>query len=350
MSEEMGFLGFLGGPLGWIMDLIYQVVNSYGWAIVLFTVLVRLAMLPFTIKQQKSSARMQAYQPMINEINKKYANDKQKQQEEMLRLQEEYGFSPMAGCLPMLLTMLVLFGVIDVVYKPLQHILRMPADAINAAMQGMGIANNYMAQNAMISKIQADPTVAQQWFSAEQLEKIQSFNFHFLGIDLSQMPQLSLAPETLPLLIFPVLSVLTMFLSNILMTKLSGQEMTGAMKWMPWIMSFMFVTYSFQVPVAFSLYYTVSNITMLLQSIFMKLVYDPQKMKEQILEEIEQKKRERKQKKEVVVTDEKTGEKVTKQVNEAEMVKLRLARARKLDEEKYRDERTTPLSVTQGKE
>lgn len=350
MSEEMGFIGFLGGPLGWIMDLIYQVVNSYGWAIVLFTVLVRLAMLPFTIKQQKSSARMQAYQPMINEINKKYANDKQKQQEEMLRLQEEYGFSPMAGCLPMLLTMLVLFGVIDVVYKPLQHILRMPADAINAAMQGMGIANNYMAQNAMISKIQADPTVAQQWFSAEQLEKIQSFNFHFLGIDLSQMPQLSLAPETLPLLIFPVLSVLTMFLSNILMTKLSGQEMTGAMKWMPWIMSFMFVTYSFQVPVAFSLYYTVSNITMLLQSIFMKLVYDPQKMKEQVLEEIEQKKRERKQKKEVVVTDEKTGEKVTKQVNEAEMVKLRLARARKLDEEKYRDERTTPLSVTQGKE
>lgn len=350
MSEEMGFLGFLGGPLGWIMDLIYQVVNSYGWAIVLFTVLVRLAMLPFTIKQQKSSARMQAYQPMINEINKKYANDKQKQQEEMLRLQEEYGFSPMAGCLPMLLTMLVLFGVIDVVYKPLQHILRVPADAINAAMQGMGIANNYMAQNAMISKIQADPTVAQQWFSAEQLEKIQSFNFHFLGIDLSQMPQLSLAPETLPLLIFPVLSVLTMFLSNILMTKLSGQEMTGAMKWMPWIMSFMFVTYSFQVPVAFSLYYTVSNVTMLLQSIFMKMVYDPQKMKEQILEEIEQKKRERKQKKEVVVTDEKTGEKVTKQVNEAEMVKLRLARARKLDEEKYRDERTTPLSVTQGEE
>ncbi len=350
MSEEMGFLGFLGGPLGWIMDLIYQVVNSYGWAIVLFTVLVRLAMLPFTIKQQKSSARMQAYQPMINEINKKYANDKQKQQEEMLRLQEEYGFSPMAGCMPMLLTMLVLFGVIDVVYKPLQHILRVPADVINTAMQGMGIANNYMAQNAMIAQIQADPTMAQQWFSAEQLEKIQSFNFHFLGIDLSQMPQLSLAPETLPLLIFPVLSVLTMFLSNILMTKLSGQEMTGAMKWMPWIMSLMFVTYSFQVPVAFSLYYTVSNVTMLLQSVFMKMVYDPQKMKEQVLEEIEQKKRERKQKKEVVVTDEKTGEKVTKQVNEAEMVKLRLAKARKLDEEKYRDERTTPLSVTQGKE
>lgn len=342
----MGFMGFLGGPLGWVMNLIYQVVNNYGWAIVLFTVLVKLAMLPFTIKQQKSSARMQAYQPMINEINKKWANDRQKQQEELMKLQEEFGFSPMAGCAPVLLTMLVLFGVIDVVYKPLQHILRIPADIINTAMNGMGITNNYMAQNAMIAKIQADPSVAQQWFNPEQMEKIQTFNFHFLGIDLSQMPQFSFSPETLPLLIFPVLSVLTMFLSNIIMTKMSGQEMVGAMKWMPWIMSFMFVTYSFQVPVAFSLYYTISNATMILQSIFMKMLYDPQKMKEQVLAEIEEKKQAKKRKKQVVVVDATTGEKVTKQVNEAEMVKLRLAKARQQDEERYKDERTTPLSAS----
>ena len=347
----MGFLGFLGGPLGWVMDLIYQVVNSYGWSIVLFTVLVRVAMLPFTIKQQKSTARMQAYQPMINEINKKWANDKQKQQEELLRLQEEYGFSPMAGCMPMLLTLLVMFGVIDVVYKPLQHILRIPVDAINAAMTGMNITNNYMAQNAMISRVQADPTAALQWFSAEQVEKIQTFNFHFLGIDLSQMPQLNFSPEFLPLLVFPVLSVLTMFLSNIVITKMSGQEMQGSMKWMPWIMSLMFVTYSFQVPVAFSLYYTISNITMILQSIFMKMMYDPQKMKEQVLAEIEEKKQAKKQKKQVVVTDAKTGVTQGKEVTEAEMVKLPLAKSRELEQEKYKDERTTPLGVpADGKE
>ena len=96
-----------------------------------------------------------------------------------------------------------MFGVIDVVYKPLQHILRIPVDAINAAMTGMNITNNYMAQNAMISRVQADPTAALQWFSAEQVEKIQTFNFHFLGIDLSQMPQLNFSPEFLPLLVFP---------------------------------------------------------------------------------------------------------------------------------------------------
>lgn len=347
----MGFMGFLGGPLGWVMDLIYQVVNSYGWSIILFTVLVKVAMLPFSIKQQKSTARMQAYQPMIAEINKKWANDRQKQQEELLKLQEEYGFSPMAGCLPTLLTLLVMFGIIDVVYKPLQHILRIPAETIYSAMEGMGIANNYMSQNAMIAQIQQNPSIAQQWFNPEQLERIQNFNFHFMGIDLSQMPQLSLSPEALPLLVFPILSVLTMFLSNIVITKMSGQEMQGPMKWLPWIMSFMFVTYSFQVPVAFSLYYSISNLTMILQSVFMKLMYDPQKMKEQVLAEIEEKKQAKKRKKQVVVTDKQTGQQVIKEVNEAELIKLRLAKARELDEEKYKDERTTPLVVSEaGKE
>ena len=347
----MGFLGFLGGPLGWVMDLIYQVVQSYGWAIILFTVLTRVVMLPFSIKQQKSTARMQAYQPMINEINKKWANDKQKQQEELMRLQEEYGFSPTAGCLPMLLTMLVLLGVIDGVYKPLQHILRIPADLIEQARQAMGIANNYMTQNFMIANLQADPNAAGSIFSAEQIDKITSFNFHFLGIDLSQMPRFEFTPEALPLLIFPVLSVLTMFLSNIIATKMSGQEMTGAMKWMPWIMSLLFVTYGFQVPVAFSLYYTISNVLMILQTLFLKLVYDPEKMKQQVLDEIEEKKKAKKRKKQVAVTDDATGETVYKDVTEAELVKLRLARARALDEEKYKDERTVPLSaLSDGKE
>lgn len=349
----MGFLGFLGGPLGWVMDLIYQVVQSYGWAIVLFTVLVRVVMLPFSIKQQKSTARMQAYQPMINEINKKWAGDKQKQQEELMRLQEEYGFSPTAGCLPMLLTMLVLFGVIDVVYKPLQHILRIPADLIEQARQAMGIANNYMTQNVMIAKLQADPNAAGNIFSAEQMEKITNFNFHFLGgwIDLSQMPRFEFTPEALPLLVFPILSVLTMFLSNFIITRMSGQEMTGAMKWMPWIMSLFFVTYSFQVPVAFSLYYTISNVVMILQTVFLKLAYDPEKMKQQVLAEIEEKKLAKKRKKQVALTDERTGETVYKDVTEAELVKLRLARARALDEEKYKDERTVPLSaLSDGKE
>ena len=72
----MQFLGFLGGPLGYIMEAIYKfVVSDYGLSLVLFTVLLRVAMFPLRVKQQKSTARMAAYQPMIQEIQKKYAKD-----------------------------------------------------------------------------------------------------------------------------------------------------------------------------------------------------------------------------------------------------------------------------------
>ena len=69
----MGFLGILGLPLGYVLQWIYELVGNYGWAIILFTVAVRLAFFPLQIKQQKSTARMAAYQPMIAEIQKKYA-------------------------------------------------------------------------------------------------------------------------------------------------------------------------------------------------------------------------------------------------------------------------------------
>lgn len=106
--------------------------------------------------------------------------------------------------------------------------------------------------------------------------------------------------------------------------------------------SLMFVWFAFQVPVGFSLYYTVSNLFQFVQSVILRKMYDPEELKAQIQEEIEQKKREKKQKKEVTV--EENGKKTVKKVNEAELNRLRLDMARKLDEEKYKDERTVPLS------
>lgn len=79
---------------------------------------------------------------MINEIQQKYKNNQEKMQEEMVKLQQEYGYSPTAGCLPMLVNMLVLFGMVEVVYRPVQYILGIPKDAISAACTALGIAAN----------------------------------------------------------------------------------------------------------------------------------------------------------------------------------------------------------------
>ena len=149
---------------------------------------------------------------------------------------------------------------------------------------------------------------------------------------------------------FHILSVVTMALSNIIMMKSSGQEMQGSMKWMPWMMSLMFVWIAFTVPVAFSLYYTVSNVLMLITSVITRKMYDPEKMKAQVAAEIEEKKKTKKAKKQVKVVDEKTGEEKLKEVTEAEMNRLRIERARAIDAELYKDERTTPLNAKTGEE
>ena len=126
----MNFLGFLAPLLGIIMEWIYKLIPSYGWTLIIFTLLTKILMFPLSVKQQKSTARMSAYQPMMQEIQKKWANDKNRQQEELMKFQQETGMSMTAGCLPMAVNFLVLFGLIEVVYRPLQYILRVPKELI----------------------------------------------------------------------------------------------------------------------------------------------------------------------------------------------------------------------------
>lgn len=102
------------------MWLCYLLVNNFGWAIVIFSVIVKAAMFPLTLKQQKNMAMSQLFTPRVREIQQKYRNNQQKMQEEMAKLQKE-GYNPMGGCGSMLLTFVILFGVIDVVYKPMTH-------------------------------------------------------------------------------------------------------------------------------------------------------------------------------------------------------------------------------------
>ena len=339
----MQFLGFLGGPLGYIMEAIYKfVVSDYGLSLVLFTVLLRVAMFPLRVKQQQSTARMAAYQPMIQEIQKKYAKDKNRQQEELMRLQQEYGYSPTAGCLPMLVNFLVLFGIIEVVYRPLTYILHIPADVITPIADILNVsANSYALQSNIISAVISGN---QQVMAAlgEYLPAVQDFHVMWGNLNLVAMPTISLAGWMT--LIFPMLSIITMVASQFIIQKTSGQELQGSMKWMPWMMSAMFIFVGFTVPVGFSMYYTVSNLLMVIESLLAKKIYDPEKMKAQIAAEIEEKKKAKKAKKKVTVQTE-DGQKIQKEVSDAELASLRLQRAREIDAERYADERTTPLTA-----
>ena len=354
----MNFFYILGAPLGYVMEWIYNLIPNYGWDIILFTLLIRLLSLPLSIYQQKTTAKMAAFQPIIADIQKKYKNNQEKQAEELTKLQQDFGYNPMSGCLPMFLNFFVMFGVIEVVYKPLQRILHIPGAALEAASKAMaelGVASTIITRdtNVLHHLAMGEASVA-GCFEAAQLEQMTAFAgaSHFFGIDLTQVPAFSLAPENLPLLIFPILSLVTMFLSTHIMMKASGQQMQGAMKWTMYLMPLMMVYFSFTVPVAFSLYYTISNVLMTVQSEVMRRMYDPEKLKLQVEEQIKEKRKadRRGVKNTTLHYTDASGKEVEKNVSASEMNRIRLEYARKLDEERYAGERTEPLSEQKSKE
>lgn len=358
MDEDMNPLYILGWPLGYVMEWIYKLIPNYSWDIILFTLLITLVKIPLQINQQKSMARMSAYQPLVADIQKKYRDKPDKQQEELMKLQEQ-GYKPTAGCMPMLVNFLVMFGVIEVVYRPLQRIFHIGADALTAAGEALttlGISFTTVTRDTnIIAQVIAGESTVTSCFTPDQVSTMTEFGQHmdFFGIDLTRVPQYSLAAENLPLLIFPVLAIVTMFISTHISMKASGQQMQGSMKLTMYMMPLMYLFFCFTVPCAFSLYYVVSNILMTVQSIIMKKIYDPEKVKAEVLAEMAARKKEQKRgvkSTTIKVTDEKTGETVEKNISASEMNKRRLEYARQLDAERYKDERTVPLSELNKKE
>ena len=100
---------------GWCLAEIYSVVPNYALAIIILTVLIRLVLLPFGFKQIKSMQHMQALQPELKQLQKKYKNNKPKLQEEQMKLYREAGVNPLGGCLPLLLTLPFLFAMYAVI-------------------------------------------------------------------------------------------------------------------------------------------------------------------------------------------------------------------------------------------
>lgn len=352
MDETMNPLYILGWPLGYVMEWIYKLIPNYGWDIILFTLLITVIKIPLQLNQQKSMARMSAFQPMVAEIQKKYRDKPEKQQEELMKLQEQ-GYKPTAGCMPMLVNFLVMFGVIEVVYRPLQRIFHIGADALTAAgeaLTAMGISFTTVTRDTnIIAQVIAGESTVSSCFTPDQVATITEFGQHmdFFGIDLTRVPQYSLAAENLPLLILPVLAIVTMFLSTHISMKASGQEMQGSMKLTMYMMPLMYLFFCFTYPLAFSLYYVISNIVMTVQTQVMRKVYDPDKMRKEIEAQIAEKKKQEKRgvkNTTVKVTDPKTGKTTEKNLSASEMNKRRLEYARQLDEERYKDERTVPLS------
>ena len=118
-------MGIIAKPIGYLLALIYRLVGNYGISLIILTVIVKLVLYPLYAKQIKSTANMSDMSEKSKEIQRRYANDKEKMNEEMQKLYAESGFNPMSGCLPMLIQFPIIMGLFALLRNPMKY---MPDD------------------------------------------------------------------------------------------------------------------------------------------------------------------------------------------------------------------------------
>lgn len=266
----------LAEPLAMLIRPIYEVIQNYGWTLMIVTVLINLLTVPLTIISQKSTAKTQQIQPLMAELQKKYANDKEKLNAEMQKLYTKYNINPMAGCLPMIVQFLVLFGFIRVVYDPLKYILQLSTEQIEAVKAA--VEATATAAGETLSRTTYQVQLCGMPGASETIESFGKtpINFNFLGIDLTKMLRANMGDITV--WIIPVLAVLATILSSYVTKKMmsgnnGGNEQAAAMSnSMTTIMPIMTAYFTFIMPIGMSLYWFTSTMVNVIKQILTNFV------------------------------------------------------------------------------
>ena len=190
-------------PFGWLLGQLYHLFENYGIAMIVFGILVQLIMLPIKAKSKKSMMKMSRVQPLIQDIQKRYAGDSQKQNEMLQKLYQEEGISMGGGCLWSMVPLFILIPLFTVIREPLTYILGETAEAsaqiinvIKTAAPEMFSKNSYYDQ---VTAAQAIPQFAEQLKAAIpgiSESTLAGMNFSFLGINLGMIPQFNIFSAT----------------------------------------------------------------------------------------------------------------------------------------------------------
>lgn len=164
--------GLLDG-IGWLVARIYELIPNFGVTIIVLTILIRLVLLPLGIRQVRSMQHMQIIQPKVKQLQQKYKGNKQRQQEEIMKLYKEYGVNPFSGCWPVLLQFPILIAMYSVVRFP-QHPIHVPTDT-----------RLYAAVTAQIpQQIDGQDVTSQAQIDAQLPEPGPDSGTSFLGMNL----------------------------------------------------------------------------------------------------------------------------------------------------------------------
>ena len=277
-------------PFAWLVRLFYNLTNSYGVALILFTLVIKLIMLPFQMKSKKSMMRMSRVSGQMQELQKRYAKNQAKLQEEMQKLYEEEGVNPMSGCLWSLIPFPILIALYSIIRQPITHFMMLSKDVLQTVVQSAADAGVNLTNIVMMDKATGTPALKDglyQLASYGQINLVKAvqemglstpegwfdMNYNFLGLDLTATPweyvkNFTFTWAVIGVILIPILAGLSQFVFSKLTMKTQPQaDAAGgaSMKSMMYMMPLMSVYIAFIMPAALGVYWIAQNVFSLIQ-------------------------------------------------------------------------------------
>ena len=277
-------------PFAWLVRLFYNLTNSYGVALILFTLVIKLIMLPFQMKSKKSMMRMSRVSGQMQELQKRYAKNQAKLQEEMQKLYEEEGVNPMSGCLWSLIPFPILIALYSIIRQPITHFMMLSKDVLQTVVQSAADAGVNLTNIVMMDKATGTPVLKDglyQLASYGQINLVKAvqemglstpegwfdMNYNFLGLDLTATPweyvkNFTFTWAVIGVILIPILAGLSQFVFSKLTMKTQPQAVAAggaSMKSMMYMMPLMSVYIAFIMPAALGVYWIAQSVFSLIQ-------------------------------------------------------------------------------------
>ncbi len=270
-------------PFSWVLNFLSDICGgSFAWALVLFTLFINLLMLPLSIKSQKSSVGQMRIKPKLDELKKRYGDDKQRYSQEMQKLYQEENISMGGGCLPMLVRMAFMLSVYSLIRSPITYLMGVSKDVVEAVWPTVraaaGLADNAaLDQIRILNAVQSDPSI-----SSDIAAHLGDVNFSLFGLDLTQTPDFgwNIVKSWQMIWLIPILAfaaqMLTSVVSMAMQKKLNPEapNMAGMMLTMPLISLFI----GFSLPGAVGFYWICSSLIGSGIQTAVQVFYGPHKM------------------------------------------------------------------------
>ena len=277
-------------PFAWLVRLFYDLTNSYGVALILFTLVIKLIMLPFQMKSKKSMMRMSRVSGQMQELQKRYAKNQAKLQEEMQKLYEEEGVNPMSGCLWSLIPFPILIALYSIIRQPITHFMMLSKDVLQTVVQSAADAGVNLTNIVMMDKATGAPALKDGLYQMAAYGQINlvkavqemglstpdgwfNVNYKFLGLDLTATPweyvkNFTFTWAVIGVILIPILAGLSQFVFSKLTMKTQPQaDAAGgaSMKSMMYMMPLMSVYIAFIMPAALGVYWIAQSVFSLIQ-------------------------------------------------------------------------------------